>query len=195
MNIKDYKLVRAGHPNNTKRNGVCAYFRGSLPVRVVPNHHLSECLTLEVNLKNKKGYLVSFYRSANQNLDEFKLFLTNLENLLADIISFNPHFMLVLGDFNAKSKTWFINYQSSSEGTQLEFLTSLYEMKQLIAEPTHVLENSSSCIDLIFTNQPNLIMDAGVHPPLHLKCHHQVICAKINLQIEYPPPYTRKVWD
>ena len=68
-------------------------------------------------------------------------------------------------------------------------------MTQLIAEPIHVLENSSSCIDLIFTNQPNLIMDSGVHPSLHSKCHHQVIYTKLNFQIEYPPPYIREVWD
>ena len=29
----------------------------------------------------------------------------------------------------------------------------------------------------------------------HSKCHHQVIYAKLNLQIEYPPPYNREVWD
>ena len=96
-------MVRANHPNNIKRGGVCAYVRESLPVRVVLNHHLSECLILEVNLKNKKGYLVSLYRSPNQNPDEFELFLTNLENVLADITNLNPHFMLLLGDFNAKS--------------------------------------------------------------------------------------------
>ena len=68
-------------------------------------------------------------------------------------------------------------------------------MKQVITEPTHILENSSSCIDLIFSNQPNLIMDSGVHPTLHSKCHHQIIYAKLNLKIEYPPPYTRKIWN
>ena len=103
--------------------------------------------------------------------------------------------MLLLGDFNAKSKTWFINDQSSREGTQLESLISLYRMKQLIAEPTHVLENSSSCIDLIFANKSSLIMDAGVHLSLHSKCHHQVIYAKLNLQIECPPRYTREIWN
>ena len=51
---KGYKLVRADHPNNIKRGGVCVYFRESLPVRVVPNHHLSECLILEANLKTRK---------------------------------------------------------------------------------------------------------------------------------------------
>ena len=156
-------MVRADHPNNIKRSGVCAYFRESLAVRVVANHYLSECLILEVNLKNKKEYLVSLYRSPNQNSDEFELFLTHLENLLDDITSRNPHFILLFSDFNAKSKTWFINDQSSREGTQLESLTLLYGMKQLIAEPTHVLENSSSCIELIFTNQPNLIMEFIPH--------------------------------
>ena len=77
----------------------------------------------------------------------------------------------------------------------LNYLTSLYGMKQAITEPTHILENCSSCIDLIFSNQPNLIMDSGVHPVIHSKGHHQVIYSKLNLEIEYPPPYTRKIWN
>ena len=31
--------------------------------------------------------------------------------------------------------------------------TSSYGLKQLIAEPTHILPTSSSCIDPLFTNQ------------------------------------------
>ena len=38
-------------------------------------------------------------------------------------------------------------------------------------------------------------MDAGVYSWPYSKSHHQHIYAKRNLQIEYPPPYTRKVWD
>ena len=68
-------------------------------------------------------------------------------------------------------------------------------MKQVITEPTHILENSSGCIDLIFSNQPNLIMNSGVHPTLHSKCHHQIFYSKPNLKIEYRPPYTRKIWN
>ena len=33
--------------------------------------------------------------------------------------------------------------------------------------PTHILQHSSSCIDLIFVNQPNLVVDSGIHPSLH----------------------------
>ena len=56
-------------------------------------------------------------------------------------------------------------------------------------------KNSSSCIDLIFTNQPNLIMDSRVHPTLHSKCNHQIIYPKLNLEIKYPSTYAREVWD
>ena len=68
-------------------------------------------------------------------------------------------------------------------------------MKQVITEATHILENSSSCIDLIFSCQPSLIMDSEFHPTLHSTYHHQIIYAKLNFKIEYPPPYTCKIWN
>ena len=58
----------------------------------------------------------------------------------------------MIGDFNAKSSNWSSNDTMTVEGNQLDYLTSLYGMKQVINEPTHTLENSSSCIDLIFSN-------------------------------------------
>ena len=67
-------------------------------------------------------------------------------------------------------------------------------MHQIIKEPTHILENSSLCIDLVFTSQSNLIVNSGTLPTLHPNCHHQIIYAKCNLRIHYPPPYTRVVW-
>ena len=65
---------------------------------------------------------------------------------------------------------------------------------QIIKEATHILESSSSCIDFIFTTQPNVVVESGVHPSLHLNCHHQIVFAKFNLQIYYPPPYPREIW-
>ena len=52
-----------------------------------------------------------------------------------------------------------------------------------------------SCIDIIFTYQPSLLVDCGVHPTLHENCHHQITYCKLNLNIVYPPPYERLVWD
>ena len=73
-------------------------------------------------------------------------------------------------------------------------LTSQFGLSQIIKEPTHILENSSSCIDLIFTTQSNMVLESGVHHSLHQNCHHQVIFAKFNLKVYYPPPYERTVF-
>ena len=62
LKINGYKMVRADHPNNIKRGGVCAYVRESLPVRNFSNSYLSEYLTLEVTNSNRKGYAITLYR-------------------------------------------------------------------------------------------------------------------------------------
>ena len=84
---------------------------------------------------------------------------------------------------------------NKSEGTKTDALTSYHGLHQFIPQPTHILANSSSCIDLIFTDQPNLAIHWGTHPSLHPNCHHQIIYCKLNLKIAYPPPYQRLVWD
>ena len=35
LEIDGYDLVRADHPNNIKRGGVCIYYKESLPVRAL----------------------------------------------------------------------------------------------------------------------------------------------------------------
>ena len=62
----------------------------------------------------------------------------------------DPAFTTLLGDFNAKSKSWRVHDITKNEGTQTESISSLYGFSQLISKPTHILQNSSSCIDLIF---------------------------------------------
>ena len=64
-------MARADHPNNVKRGCVCAYIREYLPVRNFGNSYLSECLTLEVTISNKKGYVITFYKFLSQTSDVF----------------------------------------------------------------------------------------------------------------------------
>ena len=103
---------------------MCAYVRESLPVRNFSNSYLSECFTLEVTISNWKAYVVTLYRSPSQISDEFLSFISKLEKLLTNINSFDPHFVILLADFNVKSKLWWIN-DTTAEGTVLENLTFL----------------------------------------------------------------------
>ena len=54
LELDGYKLVRADHPNNVKRSGVCVYYKESLPVRLINVPYLQEALPLELNYQNKK---------------------------------------------------------------------------------------------------------------------------------------------
>ena len=106
--------------------------------------------------------------------------------LISDRQSQNPLFILVTGDFNTRSLSYWKNDLTTSEGNQVHDITSFYGLSQIICDPTHILPNSSSCIDLIFISQNNFIMDSGVHASLHPNSHHQIGYAKLNLKIEYP---------
>ena len=154
-------MVRADHPKNITRGCVCAYIREYLPVRNVSS--------------SKKDRVITLCRCSNQTFDEFGFFISNLEKLIINITSCNFHFVILLGDFNAKSKSWSVNDTITEEGRLLENLTCLYGMKQLISAPTHTLEHSLSCIGFMFVNQLNLVIDSGIYSSLHQNCHHQVI--------------------
>ena len=148
-----------------------------------------------MDYNNKKVIVSVIYRSPSQNNDEFDIFLSNLEQLLCDVNKQKPYLSIITGDFNARSSTWWSNDINTTEGLKLFSLTSSNGFSQLINEPTHIQGNSSSCIDLIFSNQENLLVNSGVHTSLHPNCHHQIIHSSFNLNIYYPPPYQCLIWD
>ena len=117
------------------------------------------------------------------------------EGIFDNINQCNPYFTLITGYFNARWKRWWENGSNNTEGVSIDNLTSSYGLKQLIAKPTHILTTSSSCIGLLFTNQSNMVVNSGIFPSFHQSCHQEIVFAKVNLKIFYPPPYTRHIWD
>ena len=148
------------------------YYKEFLAVRLVKVNSMNECVIFEVAIKNKREYVVSLYRSPSQTQDEFDIFLISFEKLTVDTSPKNSLFVLITDDFNAKSTNWSKNDFSMSEGPHIDSLTTSHGLSQIISHPTHILQNSSFCIDLIFTNQANLVTESGIHPSLHPKCHH-----------------------
>ena len=74
----------------------------------------------------------------------------------------NPIMISVLDDFKTKSNNWSKNDSTSHVGPMIDAVTNNYGLHQLIHKPTHILNLSSSCIDLIFNSQPHLVMESGV---------------------------------
>ena len=114
--------------------------------------------------------------------------------MLKTLVQKGSFLTTIIGDFNAISCNWYSHDKTPLEGSTIECITSQFGLHQLINEPTHLLQNYSSCIDVIFTSQPNIVVESGVHPSRHPNCHHQIIIAKFNLKIYYLPPYLREVW-
>ena len=129
------------------------------------------------------------YRSPSQSHNEFCSFITNLEFTLQAITFRKPFLTMVLGNFDAKNKLWFDHNNTSYEGSILNDLMAQYCLTQIIHEPTHILESSVSCIDLVFISQENLVTNSRVHSSLHPNCHRQIVFSNFNLKIYYPPPH------
>ena len=83
-----------------------------------------------------------------------------------------PSFTIILGDFNAKSSDCWPGNITSHKGTHNNSLISMYGFDQLTVDPA-----SSYSTDLMFIDQSNLVVDSGVHPSLHITCHHQITSA------------------
>ena len=195
--LRDYTFIAANNPANTRHGGVGIFYKNSLPVIVRHELSFDESIVLELNFGRKKIFFTVLYRSPSFNhlSPEFSAFLINFENLYSQIKAESPLAMFFTGDFNAHSQLWWPNGDTNHEGTKIEALFSKLGLSQMISEPTNFQPNSDpSCIDLIVTDQPNIILSSGTRSSLDSTCHHQIIHCKVNFTIPPPTPFERKIW-
>ena len=97
-------MLRADHPSNNKRRGVCIFYKTTLPLRVSNISYLSECINFEVSISKKVCCIIHLCRSPSQTEDKFQMFKSNLKLNLDALLCGNPFLTVMIGDFNAKSK-------------------------------------------------------------------------------------------
>ena len=106
--------------------------------------------------------------------------------MLSSILFAKSQFTVMLYVFNARS-SWWSNDITNPNCTLTDSLTATHGFKQLFSNAAHILPRSLPFIDLIFTDQPNYLIDCGTHPLLNKNCRHQITSCKFNLKVEYPP--------
>ena len=143
-------------------------------MKILDIKYLKECIVFLVLIANKLCNFISFYRSPSQPNDIFDQFADNLELSLDEVANHNPFFIVVLADFNVKWENCYKHDKTLYEGAKMDALTTQFGLQQIIKEPTHILAESSSCIDLMFTSHQNLVLESGVHSSLHPNCYHQI---------------------
>ena len=195
--LNEYTFVPANNPANRRHGGVGLFYKNSLPVVVRSDLSFDESIVVELKFGRKKIFFTVLYRSPafDHNSPNFQVFLSNFRSLHAKIKAENPFTTFFTGDFNAHSQFWWPDGDTTPEGTEVEHLLTSLGLSQVISEPTNFEPNKNpSCIDLIITDQPNLILDSGTRDSLDPYCHHQIIYGKVNFRIPPPPPYERKIW-
>ena len=154
IHIPGYVITRKDR--NRHGGGVALYIKEDISFSV--RHDLApaqlETICLEINLPYNRSFLVStWYRppSANINLfEDYAKFLEKCDNTNKQL--------LVLGDMNCD----YFKNPPDSHTQKLQFLSSIYQLQQLISEPTRVTNMSATLIDLIFTNESHNISKSGV---------------------------------
>ena len=53
LEIPGYNIVQCDHSKNTKRGGVCVYYKSYLPLKVLNMKHFQECLNIEFSIGRK----------------------------------------------------------------------------------------------------------------------------------------------
>ena len=113
LEIPGYNLIRADHPSENKRGGVCIYYKNTLPLKVLDIHILQECINFEIKIENKLCNFIVLYRSPSQSQDTFESFIDNLELNIDATAAKNPYLIGILSDFNVKLSTWAISDKSN----------------------------------------------------------------------------------
>ena len=188
------EIYKSDDPNDVKRGGVCLYLKDSLAIKQRKDLQiLDECIISELTFGRKKvfrkkGFFVAVYRSPSQNAESFYSLLEKLERIIQNLKDKRPHCIILTGDFNCRSDGWWVEDEDEDEDedevttevTKLSELCDSYWLNQLIKEPTYILGNSFSCIDLIITDQPNVFVDSCVHSPLYAESHQQIVFCVVN---------------
>ena len=144
-----------------------------------------EAISVEIRLKNHKLLLCGVYRPPNSGNPYWELIEITFDNLsnsgIGDIV--------IVGDFNNDMTT-------PSSSAKIRNLISSYNFSQLIDEPTHYTENSSSIIDLILVSKPENAIFSNVTSPFipNLIRYHCPTVVYLRYRKPVTKTYKRHIW-
>ena len=110
-----------------------------------------EALCVEMIVRGHKFLLAGFYRPPNSGREYWESIESTFDNLSNSV----TNDLIILGDFNC-------DMQQLNTSNKMHDLALSYNLTQLIDEPTHYTEHSSSLIDLILVNKPENVLYSGV---------------------------------
>ena len=142
-----------------------------------------ESIWVELTLEAKSILLGLFYRPPNSPASAIGDIKTSID------LAFDSNIknIIIAGDFN-------LNYESCRR--KINSLFRPYNLSQLIEEPTHFTESSSSLIDLVATNNDNSVIYSGVGEAFldQTERYHCPVFVVFRFSKYKQPCFKRKIW-
>ena len=179
--LNGYNIIR--RDRNRQGGGVCTYIREDIAFTPLDFDFIgnNELLFIQILLPKTKPIIVgTCYRPPNQ-ID----FMKCLENCLSQI---RPDCEIyILGDFN-------IAFQDTNNLLRKQYLSILqmFNLKQIIQEPTRVTTNSSNVLDHILCNSTEKISQSGVIP-VGISDHFIIYCTRKIVKQKFNTHRTCKI--
>ena len=187
IDLPGYTPLRKDLEGSNTHGGVLIWHKIGLAVKNradIFDH--SNTLVLELSISRKKIFYILCYRKFNQTNDEMNNFFEKFDCALRKIQAENPYCIMIGGDFNAHVKDWYKDGITDTAGVNLLNIFDDHGLTQLVNQPTYIVNNTHTCVDLFATDQPGLVLSNEIHPSLHPNCHHQINYTKLCLNC--PPP-------
>jgi hypothetical protein len=131
--------------------------------------------TLWISVSNKVNHVLIGVSYRQKRGDYASEYWTKLQEGFDLAVATRTPNLILIGDFNADR-----GYEKTAHDNLCKFL-SINNLHQHIKEPTRVTSTTASCLDLIITNLPRLITNAGVGAPVH-ENDHRTIFGTLNLK-------------
>ena len=97
INISGHNSLRSDHPSNSKKGGMCMFYKDYLPVvRLDDLCALSECIVSEIKFGKKSIFFTCNYRSPSHTPDESENYCQNFHLTLSNIDETSPFCSIVI---------------------------------------------------------------------------------------------------
>lgn len=155
ITIENYSIVRKDR--NRNGGGVCVYVRNQINYRVRWDliGESTESVVVEIMKPNSKSFgIIAAYRPPDSNNEIF------FDGILHSVrmLDHESKEMYLLGDLNCDM----LSNRPYRPTDILNSITEIYQLEQLITEPTRCTSKAETLIDLILTNRSANVAASGV---------------------------------
>lgn len=166
--------------------GVMIYLSSMLSYKRRPDleNQRLEIIWTEVKLKSQILLICCFYRS-DFNVSQ-SVFINEIQPSIEQALDYTPN-VILLGDLNID----FINLTNY----ELHDCLTIYNLSNIIKEPTRILGNSRTLIDPIIVSDGCQILDSGTIDVDHNISDHKATYVSIKTELSFGRPYYRSIWN